>query len=247
MNVHPIDTADTARVYFQEAEVSDPMQPPAKVRDLKAELRHKLMARALQSIYAPKPAQTWFPQGDKRLLYDVAAEKFGSDPITYLEFGVHRGGSFRQIASRFKHPESRLYGFDSFEGLPEAWRNMDTGHFSTGGEEPDFSDSRAAFIKGWFQNTVPAFLSSHALRNTVLVHFDADLYSSTLFLMTSLWHFVPEYYFLFDEFTPDEVVAMYDFCDAYPVDFEFIACTQDENARPLQVFGHLKRKELVLP
>jgi hypothetical protein len=31
-------------------------------------------------------------------------------------------------------------------------------------------------------------------------HFDADLYSSTLFLLSSLWLHLPEYFFIFDEF-----------------------------------------------
>ena len=228
--------------------MSDSMPRLTQAREPRAELRHHLTARALRLLWAPNPAQTCFPQGDRTSLFDLAGERLGSDPVSYFEFGVHRGSSFRQMTRRLKHPQSQLYGFDSFEGLPEAWRaNKDRGHFSTGGQMPDINDPRASFIKGWFQNTVPAFLSNYSSPNTVLVNFDADLYSSTLFLMTSLWHFVPEYYFFFDEFTPDEVVAMYDFCDAYPVDFEFIACTQDETARPLQVFGHLRRKAFVLP
>ena len=59
------------------------------------------------------------------------------------------------------------------------------------------------------------------------MHFDADLYSSTLFLLTTLWHSLPQYHFFFDEFVPDEVVAMRDFLAAYPAEFEFIAAVED--------------------
>ncbi len=228
--------------------VSESVQQLIRQREAFPQLIHQLRGRALKLLYQPKAAPVCFPRGQKAALYDIAAERFGAAPITYLEFGVYKGGSFKHIARRFTHAESRLYGFDSFEGLPEAWgEKADRGYFSTEGRHPDIDDPRATFIKGWFQNTLPGFLAANPIRHTVLVHFDADLYSSTLFLMSSLWHFVPEYYFIFDEFTPDEVVAMYDFCAAYPVDFEFFACTQDEHARPLQVFGQLKRKPLLVP
>jgi hypothetical protein len=111
---------------------------------------------------------------------------------------------------------------------------------STGREAPELADVRTRFVKEWFQNTVPSFLSGNPISGPALVHFDADSYSSTLFLLTTLWHHVPEYHFSFDEFQPDEIVSMYDFTCAYLVDFEFIACTQDEYERPQQVFGRLR-------
>lgn len=205
--------------------------------------RHAVYARALDELYRPRPARVFCPLDRKDGLYDVAAQTIGADlPITYLEFGVHKGWSFTRMAHRFQHPRTKLFGFDSFVGLPEAWGNtMGQGHFSTGGEVPQTPDARARFIKGWFQNTVPGFLSSNHIAGPTLVHFDADLYSSTLFLLTTLWHHVPEYHFIFDEFQPDEIVAMYDFTRAYPVEFEFIACTQDEHERPQQVFGQMRR------
>ena len=106
------------------------------------------------------------------------------------------------------------------------------------------TDPRASFVKGWFQDTLPDFLRTHPISGTVLVHFDADLYSSTLFLLTTLWHYVPNYYFMFDEFMPDELVAFYDFIAAYPVKFEFTGATLDEHQRPVQLVGHLQRTTL---
>jgi len=37
-----------------------------------------------------------------------------------LEFGVATGATLRKIATSF--PSRSVYGFDSFEGLPEDWR-----------------------------------------------------------------------------------------------------------------------------
>lgn len=98
---------------------------------------------------------------------------------------------------------------------------------------------RSTFVKGYFQNTVPQFLAANRRSGTVLVHFDADLYSSTLFLLTTLWHHVTEYYFMFDEFVTDEVVALHDFASACPIELEFFGAVEHEDA-PLQTLGRLR-------
>ena len=97
-----------------------------------------------------------------------------------------------------------------------------------------------------FQNTVPEFLSTNALTGAgpLFVHFDADLYSSTLFLLTSLWHVTSEYYFIFDEFMRDEIIAMHDFTRAYPVEYEFFS--QTTTSIYTQIFGRMKRVEFRL-
>jgi O-methyltransferase len=200
----------------------------------------------MDELWSPQPAKIFAPLEEKERLYDIARDTIG-DRLTYLEFGVHMGWSFTRILQRFLDPQASFFGFDSFSGLPEKWGDaMDAGHFSVGGRTPDIDDGRAKFIKGWFQNTVPGFLSENPISGPVLVHFDADLYSSTLFLLTTLWHHIPEYWFIFDEFQPDEIIAMYDFVKSYPVSFEFVACTKDEYERPQQVFGKLKRIPMVV-
>ena len=149
----------------------------------------------------------------------------------------------RKMTRLFTNADARFFGFDSFQGLPEDWIEKQKEHFSTEGKAPNIRDPRVNFVTGYFQNTVPDFLSSHRFQTPVLVQFDADIYSATLFLLTTLWHHIPEYYFLFDEFFPDEAVAMYDFALAYPVEFRFLACSApDANPkRPSKVFGHMKR------
>ncbi len=140
---------------------------------------------AFETWYKPRlPPHTSANHVD---LHRFAADRIGRDTeLRYLEFGVYKGSSMKRATSLYVNPETRFVGFDSFQGLPERWFTMDAGHFSTGGEEPMIKDSRVEFRKGWFQNTVKDFLPAlkHEPSKTTLVHFDADLYSSTLFVMT---------------------------------------------------------------
>src|SRR5258707_9706507 len=75
-------------------------------------------------------------------LYRHVQNVIGAAPIDYLEFGVHRGESIREWSQLNIHPKSSFIGFDSFEGLPEAWDNLGVGAFSTGGAVPCIDDSR---------------------------------------------------------------------------------------------------------
>ncbi len=83
-----------------------------------------------------------------------------ADPIDYLEFGVYEGASIRMWSGLNTNPSSRLFGFDSFEGLPEDWPfRLRKGAFDTNGRVPDVEDSRD-FIVGWFQEPLPRFMLS---------------------------------------------------------------------------------------
>jgi tetratricopeptide (TPR) repeat protein len=197
--------------------------------------------QALEDLYNPRPAP--FIAGNKDEFCGMVARTVGDVPLIYLEFGVWRGASIARMAQQFRHPDARFYGFDSFEGLPERWDpNNNVGQFSTSGALANIPDSRVSFVKGWFQDTVPDFLASHSFAGPVLVHYDADLYSSTLFLMTTLCHHFREYYFIYDEFFPDEVNALREFATAYPIEIGFeAAILNQEHQRPVQLFGKLRR------
>lgn len=141
-------------------------------------------------------------------------------PVDYLEFGVAGGESFRSWLGLSKQPESRFFGFDSFEGLPENWlADSPKGAYSTGGAIPQVDDCRATFVKGLFQSTVDGFSLGFKPQNRLVLHMDADLYSSTLFVLMSMnRHMTPGTVILFDEFTArgftDEFAALEDFCTA---------------------------------
>jgi len=119
---------------------------------------------------------------DRSELYRVVQSSVIRDePIDFLEFGVFRGDSLREWSALNQHAESRFYGFDSFEGLPDAWRKgQGKGHFDVDGAIPKIADDRVNLIKGWFDETIPDFVRSFTPKNRLLLHLDADLYSSTL-------------------------------------------------------------------
>ena len=208
-------------------------------------LRDQNRAHAMDMMYWSKPIPPVLP---KHLpsFYEFAADRIGCDqPIDYFEFGVAHGKSMEEMTRILTAPDARFYGFDSFIGLPEKWLMHDVGAFSNRGVFPDIHDDRVRFVKGWFQNSVPAFFADfkkEAGRPT-LVHFDADLYSSTAFLLASLWYTIDDYYFLMDDFIHDEVIALRDFTAGFPVQLEFFAQTKGGGDRPNpdQVFGRIRR------
>ena len=93
-----------------------------------------------------------------------------------------------------------MHGFDSFEGLPENWLpQRPKGHFSLEGQVPKIDDPRIQFFGGWFEATLPDYkLPAH---DVLVLNFDADLYSSTIFVLNTLERaIVPGTYIYFDEF-----------------------------------------------
>jgi len=133
-------------------------------------------------------------------LFDVAGREVGDRKALYLEFGVFQGKSMRHWSKILTNPNSSLHGFDSFEGLPDAW-NLDyqRGHFSTDGAIPVIDDPRVRFFKGWFDQSLAAYeMPEHEV---LVVNFDADLYSSTMDILKRIGpHIVPGTYLFFDEF-----------------------------------------------
>jgi hypothetical protein len=164
-------------------------------------------------------------------LFMSIMKQFNGVPVTYLEFGVFEGESIKMIASLNDLPESRFIGFDSFNGLPETWFKVKKGGFDADGKIPVVSDKRISFVKGLFQDTLPEFLKSFKIGYPLLVMLDADLYSSTLFVLTILnSFFTKETVIIFDEFNDPlgEFRAFSDFIKAYNKDFTPLYCVIDK-------------------
>ena len=133
-------------------------------------------------------------------LFDLMVKEVGHRPLLYLGFGIAEGRVIRDLSRRFTHPDTILHGFDSFEGLPEAWtEDRPKGMFSTGGSIPKIDDPRVKFFKGWFNDTLPKYVPPK--RETVIFNLDADLYSSTITVLRSLQQLIrPGTYLYLDEF-----------------------------------------------
>jgi hypothetical protein len=139
------------------------------------------------------------------LYNEVQTRILRAEPIDYLEFGVRQGDSIFKWATLNRHSNSRFIGFDSFEGLPEDWVSVTgmapKGSFSVGGNIPPTSDIRIRFIKGWFRETLRPFLREFHPRSRLVIHNDADLYSSTLYTLSTLDSLLrPGSILIFDEF-----------------------------------------------
>jgi hypothetical protein len=166
-----------------------------------------------------------------RQLFDLIIEQVADQDVLYLEFGVFRGDSMRYWSRRLRNPHAKLHGFDSFEGLPEAW-NIDSpqGHFSTNGAIPMIEDPRVRFYKGWFNETLPGYQVLPHER--LALDMDADLYSSTIYVLKTLKPFiVPGTYIYFDEFADkqNELRAFSEFVVDTKMRFELLGANQDNS------------------
>jgi len=160
-------------------------------------------------------------------MYDFLLKKEDlNSKIIYLEFGVAKGSSFQWWVEHNQHPDSQFFGFDSFEGLPEDWHILKKGFFSTGGAMPNIQDSRCQFIKGLFQSTLQGFLEKIPLEGRLVVHLDADLYSSTSCVLNKMSScFKRDDVIIFDEFNvpTDEFRAFLDFFNSHKMKYELLA------------------------
>jgi hypothetical protein len=120
-----------------------------------------------------------------------------------LEFGVGDGTSLNWLRQhRF------TYGFDSFLGLPEAWRGeYPKGSFAidTYRLEEIVKWDSVAIVSGLFEDSLPAWIDIQQPyldgEGIALIHIDCDLYSSTKFVLDTLRPWIKSgTIIVFDEF-----------------------------------------------
>lgn len=126
---------------------------------------------------------------------DAVIEVFRDDtPISneetlWLEFGVWEGRTINYISSQ---TNNLVYGFDSFKGLPEDWRDgYLKEHFNKGGNAPNVNSNVVLEI-GWFNDTLEPFLLKHKGKKITLLHVDCDLYSSSKYVLDKCAPFLME-------------------------------------------------------
>jgi len=157
-------------------------------------------------------------------------ENLSNTAINYLEFGVAGGHSFQWFLKQNKNADSRFYGFDTFTGLPEDWGPYKKGFFDNGSKAPEINDSRGRFYQGLFQQTLPGFISGFKNDKKNILMMDADLYSSTLYTLTSFAPFLKkDDIIFFDEFVvpTHEFKAFLDFTQSYYINLELIGAANN--------------------
>lgn len=164
-------------------------------------------------------------------LYKYILEKEAlTSPINYLEFGVANGISFNWWMSNNNDPDSRFYGFDTFTGLPENFGPYKKGTFNTANNIPSIKDERGKFYQGLFQQTLPDFLKIFDNKNKNVIMLDADLYTATLFTLTSLAPYLKkDDIIFFDEFVvpTHEFMAYQHFINSYYFNLELIGAANN--------------------
>lgn len=158
------------------------------------------------------------------------------------ELGVWQGATINHIARYL--PETTIYGFDSFKGLPEDWRDVyPKGAFAVK-SKPNVRQN-VVLIEGLFQDTLSPFLQQQSTP-ALFLHIDCDLYSSTKTVLQAFAsHVQKNTVIVFDEFfnypgwRTGEYKAFMEFAQQYNVMFEYIGyCRYDK-----QVAIRLKNKQ----
>ena len=140
-------------------------------------------------------------KGDKtrKRHLSAALEQARPDGLV-VEFGVFQGYTLNVLARRVA-PE-QVWGFDSFQGLPESWQvssqhDLAAGTFAV--NDLPTVEPNAELVVGWFSDTLPTWLAQHA-GPVRLLHIDSDLYSSARYILTMLNNrIVPGTVIVFDD------------------------------------------------
>lgn len=129
-------------------------------------------------------------------VHDIAVKHLTLNDGIAMEFGVFTGTTINYIARKL--PKLDVFGFDSFEGLPEFWRDgFDKGFFNTA---LPAVEKNVTLVKGWFDQTLPEFTQKET-RKIAYLHVDCDLYSSTKTIFACLGHRLVEgSVIVFDEY-----------------------------------------------
>jgi predicted O-methyltransferase YrrM len=142
----------------------------------------------------------------------------------YMEFGVFKGATINFMAHLY--PEKEIWGFDSFEGLPERWTG-NTSSFDAGGKLPEVR-SNVTLVRGWFDRTLPAWLVEHR-EPIAFVHIDCDVYSSTKIIFDGIGsQLQPGAIIVFDEYfgypgwQHHEYRAFQEFVEANGIRYEYL-------------------------
>lgn len=150
----------------------------------------------------------------------------------WLEFGVSTGTTINQIA---KFSNNKIYGFDTFGGLPTDWigridiPNNKIGSYTNNGKLPKVP-TNVKLIKGFFSQTLDIFLQNHKTELITFMHIDCDLYQSTRDIFEKVYNYI-DYtgcVIVFDELVNypyywlHELKAFYEFLSIHNINYKWI-------------------------
>jgi hypothetical protein len=200
---------------------------------------HPMRERALRALqrsvdYIERAMPDVLGLESQRELIDYSLPAVGIDGH-YLEFGVFAGGTIRYIA---RHIEPRtIHGFDSFEGLPEAWSGFNLGGktFDRKGQMPRVPNN-VVLHRGYFDASLPKWLDEHS-GPIAFIHMDCDIYSSTKTIFKLITpRLVPGTVILFDEYfnfpnwEQHEFKAFQEFVAEHRVKYSYLAFARQQVA-----------------
>ena len=184
-----------------------------------------LEAKMDEILHSVKNDATRLHEWDYHKTYLTACTNEVKVDGLWLEFGVYRGRTITAIA---QNTTNIIYGFDSFEGLPEFWDGDNPeGVYSLNGtapmgaiagsndDNPGMYDSsptqiiqpwpmNVRLVKGLFENSLPTFLEENE-EPLAFVNIDSDLYSSAKTVLDLLE----------DRFQDGTIITFDELCD-YP-------------------------------
>ena len=147
----------------------------------------------------------------------------------FLEFGVMQGHSLVDYRGAYmsNNINADFYGFDSFEGLPEYWREgFPKGKFKVD-KLPKVSQN-VTLIKGWYDQTLEPFIKKNKGK-ALFLHIDCDLYSSTSTIFEVFEDCIQtgtvivfDEYFNFPEWRKEEHKAFIEFIEKKDFDYKYI-------------------------
>lgn len=118
----------------------------------------------------------------------------------FFEFGVSSGFTINFISGTDKMNGKVIYGFDSWEGIPEDWhvKNSITdptksAFFPRGSwkvSEKPTVNSNVILIDGLFENSLPQFIKQNTMSGVAFIHVDSDLYSSAKTILHNLGPYI---------------------------------------------------------
>lgn len=208
---------------------------------LAAEIKKRAAAESADYIWQNMEHAMSF--GDHLELLSYAMGKVSVDGLV-LEFGVHTGETVNHISAYFGG--KNVYGFDSFVGLKEDWKGqhkMVAGSFDLGGIPPAVN-ANVKLVKGWFDETLPNFVSQFEHANIAFMHVDSDTYESAKTIFELLGNrLIKGSVIVFDEYLNyrgwkiGEYKAWQEFCAENKVAYEYLGFSVHGEQVALKVVG----------